>query len=79
MTAAEAADPQVIIMDPLAGGWTFARAPDGLHPTAAGDAWIAAKVAEILRAHGVRPRPAGRGTADITVCDAGIPAAAPPR
>ena len=79
VTAGKAADPQVIIMDPLAGGWTYARAPGGLHPTAAGDAWIAAKVAEILRAHGVRPRPAGRGTAGSTVCDAGIPAAAAPR
>jgi lysophospholipase L1-like esterase len=79
VTAGKAADPQVIIMDPLAGGWTFARAPDGLHPTAAGDAWIAAKVAEILRAHGVRPRPTGRGTAGTTVCDSGTPVAASPR
>ena len=79
VTAGKAADPQVIIMDPLAGGWTFARTPDGLHPTAAGDAWIAAKVAEILRAHGVRPRPAGRGTAGTTVCDSGTLVAASPR
>jgi lysophospholipase L1-like esterase len=79
VTAGKAADPQVIIMDPLAGGWTYARAPDGLHPTAAGDAWIAAKVTEILRAHGVRPEPAGRGTAGTTVCEAGVPAAASPR
>jgi len=79
VTAGKAADPQVIIMDPLAAGWTYARAPDGLHPTAAGDAWISAKVAEILRAHGVRPRPTERGTADITVCAAGITAAASPR
>jgi acyl-CoA thioesterase I len=79
VTAGRAADRQVIIMDPLAGGWAFARAPDGLHPTAAGDTWIAAKVAGILRAHGVRPGPAGRGTAGSTVCDAGIPAAASPR
>jgi lysophospholipase L1-like esterase len=79
VTAGRAADPRVIIMDPLAGGWAFARAPDGLHPTAAGDVWIAAKVAGILQAHGVRPGPAGRGTAGSTVCDAGIPAAAAPR
>ena len=79
VTAGKAADPQVIIMDPLAGGWTYARAPDGLHPTAAGDAWIAAKVAEILRAHGVRPRPDGRGTAGTTVCDSGTLVAASPR
>ena len=79
VTAGRAADPRVIIMDPLAGGWTYARAPDGLHPTAAGDAWIAAKVAGILQAHGVRPGPAGRGTAGSTVCDAGVPAAAAPQ
>jgi len=79
VTAGRAADPQMIIMDPLAGGWTFARAPDGLHPTAAGDAWIAAKVAEILRAHGVRPRPTGPGTAGTTVCDSGTLVAASPR
>lgn len=79
VTAGKAADPQVIIMDPLAGGWTFARAPDGLHPTAAGDAWIAAKVAEILRAHGVRPGPAGGGTAGTTVCDSGTLVATSPR
>jgi len=79
VTAGKAADPQVIIMDPLAGGWTFARAPDGLHPAAAGGAWIAAKVAGILRAHGVRPGPTGRGTADTTVCDSGIRVAASAR
>lgn len=79
VTAGRAADPRVIIMDPLAAGWTYARASGGLHPTAAGDAWIAAKVAGILQAHGVRPGPAGRGTAGSTVCVAGIPAAASPR
>jgi acyl-CoA thioesterase-1 len=79
VTGGKAADPQVIIMDPLAGGWTFGRTPDGLHPTAAGDAWIAAKVAEILRAHGVRPRPTGPGTAGTTVCDSGTLVAASPR
>jgi acyl-CoA thioesterase-1 len=79
VTAGKAADPQVIIMDPLAGGWTYARTPDGLHPTAAGDAWIAAKVAAILRAHGVRPAPTGAGIAGTTVCDSGLPAAAAPR
>jgi lysophospholipase L1-like esterase len=53
--AAKAADPKVIIMDPLTGHWKFARAHSGLHPSKAGDAWIARKVAAILRAHGVDP------------------------
>jgi lysophospholipase L1-like esterase len=53
VTAGEAADPGVIIMDPLVSGWSFQRAPDGLHPTAAGSIWIARKVDETLRADGV--------------------------
>ena len=48
VTAGTAADPDVIVMDPLTGRWTFPRAGDGLHPTAAGDAWIARTVAAIL-------------------------------
>jgi lysophospholipase L1-like esterase len=64
-----AADRGVIIMDPLTGGWTFPRSRDGLHPSAAGSVWIAAKVAGILREHGVLAQPAGRGA---VVCDVGI-------
>jgi len=77
VTAARAADrpgDQVIIMDPLTGRWAFARSRDGLHPTAAGSAWIAREVAGILHAHGVRPAPAGHVAAAITICDSGIPA-----
>ena len=49
-----AADPRVILMDPLAGRWHYAHVGGrGLHPTAAGDQWIAGKVAAILAAHGV--------------------------
>jgi acyl-CoA thioesterase-1 len=55
VTAATTADPAVIIMDPLAGQWKFQHANGGLHPTAAGDAWIARRVLNILRAYGVRP------------------------
>jgi lysophospholipase L1-like esterase len=58
VTAAQTADRQVIIMDPLTGRWAFARSRDGLHPTVAGSAWIAGEVAGILRAHGVLPAPA---------------------
>ena len=54
VSAATAADPDVIVMDPLTGRWTYPRAGGGLHPTAAGDAWIARTVAAILRTHGVR-------------------------
>ena len=63
----KAADPQVIIMDPLASGWRFPHARDGLHPSPRGDAWIAGKVADILRQHGMRPVPAGRGAALCTI------------
>jgi lysophospholipase L1-like esterase len=68
VAAARGADRAVIIIDPLAGGWRYARVRDGLHPTAAGSAWIAARVAGILREHGVRPARAGAGV----VCDADI-------
>ena len=57
VAGAEAADPHVIIMDPLASGWRFPRARDGLHPSPRGDAWIAGKVAGILRQYGVESRP----------------------
>ena len=70
-----AADPQVIIMDPLASGWRFPHARDGLHPSPQGDAWIAGTVAGILRQYGVRPAPAGRAAA---LCAIAIRAPAPP-
>lgn len=70
IAAATAAGPGVIIMNPLAH-WDFAHAHAGLHPTAAGDAWIAAKVAAILRAHGVLPAAAA---GDPVICDSGIAA-----
>ena len=41
VAAARAADPNVIIMDPLTGQWKYQHADGTLHPTAAGDAWIA--------------------------------------
>jgi lysophospholipase L1-like esterase len=71
VTGATAADPQVIIMDPLASGWRFPHAPDGLHPSARGDAWIAGTVAGILRQYGVRPAAAGRGAALCTLSISG--------
>jgi lysophospholipase L1-like esterase len=74
VTAARAADPGVIIMDPLTGRWAYSRIPDMLHPTAGGDVQIALKVAGILRAHGVVPAPAGRGL----VCDTAIAVRPPP-
>lgn len=54
VAAAGAADPGAVIMDPLAGRWRFGHANGGLHPTAAGDQWIARRVAAILAANGVR-------------------------
>jgi lysophospholipase L1-like esterase len=75
VAAGRAADHGVIIMDPLAARWTFSRSRDGLHPTAAGDAWIARRVAAILGEHGVRPGLAAGG--DAIVCDAGSAGPAP--
>jgi acyl-CoA thioesterase I len=69
--AARAVDRAVIIIDPLAAGWAYARVRDGLHPTAAGSAQIAGRVAVILREHGVRPAPAGAGRGAI-ICDSAI-------
>jgi lysophospholipase L1-like esterase len=70
VTAARAADRAVIIIDPLTGKWSFPRVRDGLHPTAAGSAWIAGQVAAILRDHGVRPVPPPvRPGRDPIVCD----------
>jgi lysophospholipase L1-like esterase len=65
--AARAADPRVIIMDPLTGHWKYAREHDGLHPSAAGDRWIARKVASILRDHDIDPRP--RTAVTPVICD----------
>ena len=59
VAAARAADPNAIIMDPLAGQWTYQHAHHGLHPTVAGDAWIAGKVGAILHAHGIASHPGG--------------------
>jgi lysophospholipase L1-like esterase len=73
--AGTAADRGVVIMDPLAGRWSFPRAADGLHPTAAGDAWIARKVETLLAASGVRPAPLG-STAPV-ICAVSVGAGKP--
>jgi acyl-CoA thioesterase I len=65
--AGRAADPGVIVMDPLAGRWRYAHADDGLHPTAGGDAQIARRVAAILAAHGVHA--AGAAGPARVICD----------
>jgi lysophospholipase L1-like esterase len=75
VTAGTAADPGVIIMDPLAGRWAFPRARDGLHPTAAGDAWIAHTVAAILLAHSLPPAQAT--STPPVICDVSVGAGKP--
>ena len=79
VAAAKAADPAVIIMDPLAGKWKYARIRDGLHPTTAGSQWIAGQVGQILEGRGVHPMlaPRGAGAApggrpDSVVCNFGL-------
>ena len=71
VTAGKAADRRVIIMDPLTGRWKFPRShPGGLHPSAAGDVWIAHKVADILSAHGVQP--ASVSATVPVICDVAV-------
>jgi lysophospholipase L1-like esterase len=70
MTAGIAADHQVIIMNPLTGRWEFQHVGGGLHPTAAGDTWIARKAAAILRAHGVLPAAATESAP--VICDTAV-------
>lgn len=80
VTAGRPEDRNVIIIDPLAAGWTFPRSHDGLHPTAPGSAWIAGQVAGIVRERGVFPAPPQRNAAaGAIICDSGIPALAPRR
>jgi lysophospholipase L1-like esterase len=68
VAAGHAADPKAIIMDPFTARWRFSRAHDNsLHPSAAGDEWIARKVLAILYAYGLRAAPV---TAAVPViCD----------
>ena len=77
VAAARAADPNAIIMDPLTGRWNYQHADGRLHPTAAGDAWIAGKVGAILRAHGIVSHPETTAAAAPIVCDVGIAASVP--
>jgi acyl-CoA thioesterase I len=77
VAAARAADPNAIIMDPLTGKWNYQHADGRLHPTAAGDAWIAGKVGAILRAHGIVSQPETAAAAAPIVCDVGIAASVP--
>ena len=75
VAAARSADPGAVIMDPLAGRWQFGHANGGLHPTAAGDQWIARRVAAILAAHGVRAARAD-GPSPV-ICDMAVGAGSP--
>jgi acyl-CoA thioesterase I len=76
VAAARAADPNAIILDPLTGQWQYQHADGRLHPTAAGDAWIARKVGAILHAHGIDSHPATTAAAAPITCDLGVPASA---
>ena len=49
VAAARRADPGVVVLQPLVGRWRFPRIGDHLHPTAAGDRWIARRLAVVLR------------------------------
>jgi lysophospholipase L1-like esterase len=72
VTAGTAADPGVMVMDPLAEHWRYARADaGGLHPSAAGDVWIARTVAGVLGRDGLRPAPQLTGTPPV-ICDVSV-------
>jgi lysophospholipase L1-like esterase len=75
-TAAVAADNGIIVIDPLARRWEYAHAHGGLHPTAAGDAWIARSVEAVLGAHGLRPAAATAG--GPVICDLSVSEKTPP-
>ncbi len=49
VAAARAADRGILVFDPLAEHWVFARIRDGLHPSPAGHARIAARIAQHRR------------------------------
>jgi len=68
---AAAADHDVIIMDPLAARWAFARSHGGLHPTMGGSEWIARKVAWVLRSHGIAAAAGSLAAGTPVVCDSG--------
>jgi acyl-CoA thioesterase-1 len=55
LDAARSVSPQPAILDPLTDDWQFQRAPDGLHPTAAGDQVIAGYIATALQNAGIVP------------------------
>jgi hypothetical protein len=72
VSAATAADPDVIVGDPLRQDWTFGHAVHGgLHPSAAGDERIAGIMDCLLRGYGVRPAASVR-TAPV-ICDGAPP------
>jgi lysophospholipase L1-like esterase len=76
VTAGIAADNGIIVIDPLARHWVYAHAHGGLHPTAAGDAWIARSVEAVLDAHGLRPA-AVTGNEPV-ICDQAVSEKIPP-
>jgi acyl-CoA thioesterase-1 len=51
VAAARAADPQVLVFDPIAQRWHFPRVGDQLHPNPAGHRWIADRIAAGLADH----------------------------
>ncbi len=75
VAAGTAADPGIIIMDPLAGHWSYAHAGGGLHPTAGGDAWIARTVVGLLAARGVTAAPPS--PVAPVICDVAVGAGKP--
>jgi hypothetical protein len=55
VSAARAADPAVVILDPLTGRWHFPRLADHLHPNPSGEQWLGDHIAEQLVTRGVVP------------------------
>jgi lysophospholipase L1-like esterase len=69
VSAARAADPRVIVIDPLRGHWRFPRARDGLHPTTLGHLLIARRVARTLVRAGAVAAAAARPARAEVICE----------
>lgn len=53
---ARAADPAVILFNPVKSSWDYPRLPGHLHPTKAGYEWLARRLAHLLKKNGcLRP------------------------
>lgn len=53
VTGAEAADPSVLVFNPLRSEWRYPRLPGHLHPTRTGYRWLAHRIVHLLAKNGL--------------------------